>query len=125
MSKNPLRVRRIDVVKQAVGEDQIEAPVRGDLVGGDVGNDELVGMAPTCTLDVRRVEVDAEIIGVTEVMSVCPWSAADIEHATSSRDIVVREERSQLSFGKRGLPCSVGQSVLHEPGVAFHSRQRS
>ena len=119
------RARVVDVMEEAVGQDQVKAVVGRDVKSRDVGHDEFAPVSSPCALDVRRVEVDAEVIRARKVMCVRAGPAANVEDAARAPYIIVREKRQKLPLSERGLPYTVGERVLENPRVQLHGRHRT
>src|SRR5271155_5088467 len=102
----------VQVVEETVRQYEIESlPRRGTIVA-DVRNYEISLVPSTRTFDIALVEINTEIVDLKKMSRVCARTASHIEHTTHTAQIVVRENRGELLFRKRGLPQPVHGTVI-------------
>lgn len=117
--------RVVHVMKETVDEDEIEALVgRSDVGGSIMGFEAQVGVGRAISTfgiaNVFGVEVDAEIIGTSELSSICAGTAANVEDAANALHVVVGGDRSKFPFAKRRHPEPVDQRLAHDQIQCTH-----
>src|SRR2546427_12790649 len=103
MAQDAVRLRVVDVVQEAVDEHAIEA--RAQVRSGrDVRHPEVPPVAAPRVGDVARVDVNAQIVGVSEMAGGCFPPAAPNQHAPPHPPAVVRGQRGPRLFGAERPP---------------------
>jgi hypothetical protein len=80
----------------------------------DVGDAKIASVPSARIGDVAVVEVETGVVHAGKMMSGGARAAADVDHATDAREIVVREERPQLRLCERRLPDAVRECIVHQ-----------
>src|SRR5262249_47741064 len=97
-------IRCVDVVQNAVDEDEIEALSRFNRILRHIRDNEGTFVALARIFDVPLIEVNPKILVVCKVCSICTWSTPYIQHPPYFSYVVVAKARLQLLVGKGGLP---------------------
>ena len=110
----------VDVVEEAVKENEIVRADGDGLGGSDVGDEEIALVTVAGQLDVAVVDVDAEVVGVGEARSVGAGAAANVEDATDFREVIVLEDASEFLGGERELREHEEERLLEEIVESVH-----
>src|SRR5262245_47464383 len=114
------------MMEQAVDEDRVESLVRRRLERRHVLNEKLAGVTLARTLDVLRVDVHPEVVGVREVTGVRAGAAPDVQDPTHAIDAAIRFHRRELLLGEWRHPPAVDDGLLEKPfHQGVHSRHRT
>ena len=105
--QDPPDVGRLDVMQEAVRQDEVIRLAGGRLVLRDVGHQVLAAMACARVGDVLRVHVDAEVVSRRKVLGVGAGPASHVEDPTYLGHVVGREHGGELAVGERPLPQPV------------------
>ena len=122
MRQDPDDVGRVQVVQEAVDQDEIEPLVVRDLVRRHIRGDERAAMALSRTGDVLRIDVDAEVVSGLEVWRIRAGAAADVQDSSNPTEVVMRPRGAQLLLGIGRYPQPVHPGLLHDP---FEERVQS
>ena len=106
--------RCVDVMEEAVHEDEVKASLDGLVVIADVCDNELTIVLFPGVGDVTGIDIDAEIVGVGEEVGVGAGAAADVQDAAGAVEGVMGEQGRQLCGGKRRLPQAVDEGLLEQ-----------
>ena len=115
--------RGIDMMKKTVQENEIESTSRNCLRGCDIGDEKISVMAISSQLDVPVIDIDSQVLRMSEVRSVVAGSATDVQDRTDIFEIIMFQNPSEL-LAREGQLREVEHEWLFEQRVKeFHGRQ--
>ena len=109
----------VKVMQQAVDEDEVIRPLSWNGVGADVCDLEVRAVPSSRMCDVRRVEIDAEVVETGEFGAVRSWAAAHVQHAPNRGAVVVAPHWSELRRDEGALPRQVDAGPLEQSDDGF------
>lgn len=115
--------RGINVMENAVDQDEIKTSCRSFFIFPDVGYDETAIVFPAGMFNVTRINVNSEVIGMCKKLRVRARAAADVEHAPRLTDVIVREHGRQFCRGERRLPETVDGGLFEQVAEQSHKDQ--
>jgi len=121
--KNAEGRRSVDVVQEAVEEDEIVGASGDGLGSGDVGDEKIALIAIAGELDIAVVYVDAEVFGVSETGSVGAGAAADVEDTADLAEVIVLQDAGEFLRGEWELRELEEKRLLEEVVESVHGRK--
>jgi len=121
MREQTARRRGVDVMEQAVDEDEIEALVSWHLEARHIAHLEGSSVAAPRVADVALVLVDAEIVHVSELRRIGPRAAADIQDAADIVQIIKTSTGYFFDSSKSGGLIITAFSAM--PIVRLHRKK--
>ena len=115
-------IRFINVVKNAVHQDEVEAFSAFICKPGYIRNNKPTSVTLACIIDVPLVEIDPQVVAVYKVARIGSRSATYIQHLANLGHIVVTKKEARASCWQKGLAI-VGTRLegqgLHQPSSFF------
>src|SRR6266581_4613871 len=111
--ENRVCIRVADMMEETVDKNEIELSSVA-FIRCHVGCDEGPVMFSPSAVNVSWIDVDAEIVGVCEVLCICAWATTYVEHAPHFAEIVMLQHRCYLLRCKRSLPETVNHRLFKE-----------
>lgn len=119
----------VEMVQEAVDEDEIKPLRVWYVILGDVDGQKVAVKASPGTLDVCRVDVETEVgRGRVELVRVGARSTPNIEDATYLAEVVVRADRGELAISLGAHPDAVHERLLKQTlakASGVHHRRRA
>ncbi|QDV29797.1 hypothetical protein Spb1_17140 [Planctopirus ephydatiae] len=104
----------IEVVEQAVAENEVERLRILKYEGGCIALDKGSTMFLSRGSYVPRIEVDADIVALPEQRRVRTWPTSDFEHSTGSHGVMNSQEWSDFLRYERELPSRIQHRVIEQ-----------
>ena len=112
--QNAVDAAIVDVMKEAVRQNEIEFLARRRLKRSSVGADEVSTITSLGITDVAVVPVESCVIRMLEERSIDAWPAPDIQNSPTRLQIAVTQYRLQLGANERALPESLPQHMVED-----------